>query len=1034
MFIPPVEKHENFADSLRAARQAFLRSEKEAKAAVALQRFLCLCRYLVLNLDSQDLKASFIVIAFSKDHLLSWVSMVKTILHFCCLYLNTLRPDMPSDTKFINIYLHSLTSYTTCNNWQALKTKQGEPFKAVMAQLCSKILDDLCADKLYSTLHILLKKGLARDKPSLKPVTFSTIFNLSMRPLVIHNLEHSLFEKYLTNILTIPAYIHHLNSLAYECSKMLTDNKVFEHCLTYVGSLMSKNHENQKLDVNRWLFLFANVISLAFMDKENLLEHLLDFTQTSNFLLDKCSQFAAGKKTNMAHFHPILGWLSQPVEIWYYYPIFLLFYQESLPFVREQLKILWSGESIKLLFGELSGLQCSSSDQNNSQGNAIRKSSFKAANLQKFLHKVFDQKLSLISSTASSQQYLQKFGSPETTLLAVICSLYHKIFTTFKQTKYEVLSGLCYQDFLLPRLWRFISQLSPHDGLKAYIDLLIQNPKATSPEFQILNLFADCSTYLILILDDLELYEQQKPFSLDDLRSISKFCNYFVYKSVMEGIVDAKTMDSHALFCSMVGLLSLLHARDARRNFAETADFWLIKDIKPSNFLSELEKGTSKKFEVLLRKAPHILPHKDRIILFRKFITLDKETIGLSSSTDFFDRPSTSITVHRSRLIEDGYRQLSVLSSKALKGIIRVKFINEQGLDEPGIDQDGVFKEFLEETIKRIFDPSLNLFKLTSESRLYPSSTSYIHENHLTLFEFVGRILGKAVYEGIVVEIPFALFVLNHILGRVNSRIYSSVDLLPSLDPELYKSLTYIKHYDGNVRDLDLTFSLDEDCMGQMVTHELVPGGKSLFVTDDNKISYIHLMAHFRLYVQIKDQLNAFVRGFRSLINPEWLMLFSAPELQTLISGDNEDIDLKDLKQNVQYYGGFHSNHRVIIWLWDILENNFTIEERRLFLKFVTSCSKPPLLGFANLVPPFSIRCVEVADDQIYANFWDDEGDTLGSVIRGFLAIRKKDPVGRLPTASTCFNLLKLPNYQKKSTLRDKLRYAIKAGSGFELS
>ncbi len=35
-----------------------------------------------------------------------------------------------------------------------------------------------------------------------------------------------------------------------------------------------------------------------------------------------------------------------------------------------------------------------------------------------------------------------------------------------------------------------------------------------------------------------------------------------------------------------------------------------------------------------------------------------------------------------------------------------------QGLDEAGIDQDGVFKEFLEETIARVFDPSLNLFKV----------------------------------------------------------------------------------------------------------------------------------------------------------------------------------------------------------------------------------------------------------------------------------------------------------------------------------
>jgi len=126
------------------------------------------------------------------------------------------------------------------------------------------------------------------------------------------------------------------------------------------------------------------------------------------------------------------------------------------------------------------------------------------------------------------------------------------------------------------------------------------------------------------------------------------------------------------------------------------------------------------------------------------------------------------------------------------------------------------------------------------------------------------------------------------------------------------------------------------------------------------------------------------------------------------------------------------------------------------FVQFVTSCSKPPLLGFMNLDPPFSIRCVEVSDD-------DDVGDTIGmsnhtrrdlnakrtfaefteqlhilsligSVLRGFLTIGKKDPVGRLPTSSTCFNLLKLPNYQRKSTLREKTRYAITANVGFELS
>jgi ubiquitin-protein ligase E3 B len=59
------------------------------------------------------------------------------------------------------------------------------------------------------------------------------------------------------------------------------------------------------------------------------------------------------------------------------------------------------------------------------------------------------------------------------------------------------------------------------------------------------------------------------------------------------------------------------------------------------------------------------------------------------------------------------------------------------------------------------------------------------------------------------------------------------------------------------------------------------------------------------------------------------------------------------------------------------------------------------------------------------------------SSFKGFfktmLNINQKD-TSRLPTSSTCFNLLKLPNYSKKSTLKEKLLYAIKSNSGFELS
>ncbi|NWY53046.1 UBE3B ligase, partial [Chionis minor] len=442
------------------------------------------------------------------------------------------------------------------------------------------------------------------------------------------------------------------------------------------------------------------------------------------------------------------------------------------------------------------------------------------------------------------------------------------------------------------------------------------------------------------------------------------------------------------LFHSVHGWLMVLYERDCRRRFAPE-DHWLRKDLKPSVLFQELDKD-KKRAQLLLQYIPHVIPHKNRVLLFRNMVTKEKEKLGLVETSSASPHV-THITIRRSRMLEDGYEQLRQLSQNAMKGVIRVKFVNDLGVDEAGIDQDGVFKEFLEEIIKKVFDPALNLFK------------------------------------GIVVDVPFASFFLSQLLGHHHSVFYSSIDELPSLDSEFYKNLTSIKRYDGDISDLGLTLSYDEDVMGQLVCHELVPGGKTIPVTNENKISYIHLMAHFRMHTQIKSQTAALISGFRSIIKPEWIRMFSAPELQRLISGDNAEIDLEDLKKHTVYYGGFHGSHRVIIWLWDILANDFSPEERAMFLKFVTSCSRPPLLGFAYLKPPFSIRCVEVSDDQ-------DTGDTLGSVLRGFFTIRKKEPGGRLPTSSTCFNLLKLPNYSKKSILREKLRYAISMNTGFELS
>lgn len=61
-------------------------------------------------------------------------------------------------------------------------------------------------------------------------------------------------------------------------------------------------------------------------------------------------------------------------------------------------------------------------------------------------------------------------------------------------------------------------------------------------------------------------------------------------------------------------------------------------------------------------------------------------------------------------------------------------------------------------------------------------------------------------------------------------------------------------------------------------------------------------MAHYKMCVRVRDQSKAFVRGFREFLQRDWLVMFSAPELQKLISGDSTTLDVSDLRQVEHYY------------------------------------------------------------------------------------------------------------------------------------
>jgi ubiquitin-protein ligase E3 B len=76
----------------------------------------------------------------------------------------------------------------------------------------------------------------------------------------------------------------------------------------------------------------------------------------------------------------------------------------------------------------------------------------------------------------------------------------------------------------------------------------------------------------------------------------------------------------------------------------------------------------------------------------------------------------------------------------------------------------------------------------TEEGLLFPHAAAARLGHGLRMLEFLGRIVGKALYEGILLEYSFSPLFVSKLLGR-----YSFLDELSSLDAELHRNLVYLK-------------------------------------------------------------------------------------------------------------------------------------------------------------------------------------------------------------------------------------------------
>ena len=84
----------------------------------------------------------------------------------------------------------------------------------------------------------------------------------------------------------------------------------------------------------------------------------------------------------------------------------------------------------------------------------------------------------------------------------------------------------------------------------------------------------------------------------------------------------------------------------------------------------------------------------------------------------------------------------------------------------------------------------------------------------------------------------------------------------------------------------------------QTYEYDLLPGQGNLAVTLENKLLYVQLLADWHLQARLGPAAAAFARGLHTIIPRQWFGMFSAGELNQLISGGKEGgLDVEDMQR-----------------------------------------------------------------------------------------------------------------------------------------
>lgn len=165
-------------------------------------------------------------------------------------------------------------------------------------------------------------------------------------------------------------------------------------------------------------------------------------------------------------------------------------------------------------------------------------------------------------------------------------------------------------------------------------------------------------------------------------------------------------------------------------------------------------------------------------------------------------------------------------------------------------------------------------------------------------------------------------------------------------------------------------------------------------IDDTNKQDFVQSYIRWIIVDSVLPQYRAFKAGFFTVIEPVSLRMLSAHDLCDIMEGSKE-LDIAELRAATVYDEPYKDEPEYIQHFWRLV-SNWPPEKQKQLVKFVTAAERIPAAGASSLT--FKIQ---------------------GPM---------HESIDALPTSSTCFGVLTLPEYPDIETLDQKLTLALEFG------